>query len=523
MLLALAARHATPQFPVADGAFIELYTRHAEHGRQLLGPYSQFGWFHPGPMLFYWLAAFYAVGGESMVSINTGSLAVNLLALASIAWVGARHGRAAPVFTIVFWSLVAFFYVRVPGLFVSAWNPHVPVLPLMGLLFVSTAVALADAPLLPVLLILASFIVQSHIGFAPTAGVITVLGTAALARHATRDEALRRSALRWSLVSVAVVELAWLLPVAEQLTSPDGNMSRIVRFFFGDAAPAQTWRTAYIVWSNTITGAFMPGFHIPVGLPLDIPSTGRLPIGVPAADRRACRRGVVIRGPPLRANADADVPGRGDDRVLVGAPRAGPDRRLPRVLAVGDWPCRAALVIAAAGLRMGLRLPARPARALGVMLPAVVLVLAGGGSIMRLQQQRHQEVVTGEAAAARDLTEILRATLPVDRGRPVFRIDPAIWGPGAGVMLQLDKANVSFGVDELAELYGARVAANGTEELLVVICGQPRHLELMRDKRVRTLGWSRDRTLFADAISLLDAPRGTAAGDAGPRSGDASA
>jgi hypothetical protein len=74
------------------------------------------------------------------------------------------------------------------------------------------------------------------------------------------------------------------------------------------------------------------------------------------------------------------------------------------------------------------------------------------------------------------------------------------------VLLQLDKANVSFGVDELAERYGARVAANGTEELLVVICGQARHLELVRDSRVRPLGWSRDRTLFADAVSLPEAP-----------------
>ncbi len=40
---------------------IELYTIHATHAAQFLGPYSQYGWHHPGPMLFYLLAPFYVV------------------------------------------------------------------------------------------------------------------------------------------------------------------------------------------------------------------------------------------------------------------------------------------------------------------------------------------------------------------------------------------------------------------------------------------------------------------------------
>jgi hypothetical protein len=32
-----------------DGAAIELGTLHAAHGVQLVGPYSRFGWSHPGP------------------------------------------------------------------------------------------------------------------------------------------------------------------------------------------------------------------------------------------------------------------------------------------------------------------------------------------------------------------------------------------------------------------------------------------------------------------------------------------
>src|SRR5687767_5787442 len=36
-----------------DGAALELGTLHAAAGTQLLGPYSRFGWNHPGPAFFY--------------------------------------------------------------------------------------------------------------------------------------------------------------------------------------------------------------------------------------------------------------------------------------------------------------------------------------------------------------------------------------------------------------------------------------------------------------------------------------
>ena len=39
--------------PQKDTALAELYTRHAARGDLLLGPYSRFGWHHPGPLLYY--------------------------------------------------------------------------------------------------------------------------------------------------------------------------------------------------------------------------------------------------------------------------------------------------------------------------------------------------------------------------------------------------------------------------------------------------------------------------------------
>jgi hypothetical protein len=51
---ALTGRGMETDLPATgDYAALELYTRLAAQGRQLLGPYSRFGFHHPGPAYFY--------------------------------------------------------------------------------------------------------------------------------------------------------------------------------------------------------------------------------------------------------------------------------------------------------------------------------------------------------------------------------------------------------------------------------------------------------------------------------------
>src|SRR5262249_25524372 len=76
--LASIAQKGSPTWPVADRALIELYTIHAAHGDQLLGAYSQYGWYHPGPLLFYVLAPFYVSAGRTEYGLRLGALVINL-------------------------------------------------------------------------------------------------------------------------------------------------------------------------------------------------------------------------------------------------------------------------------------------------------------------------------------------------------------------------------------------------------------------------------------------------------------
>ena len=73
-----ASRRISPMFPVSDEAMTEIYTLQATHGQQLTGPYSRFGWHHPGPVYFYFLVPFYEAARRRTAGLNAGAGVVAL-------------------------------------------------------------------------------------------------------------------------------------------------------------------------------------------------------------------------------------------------------------------------------------------------------------------------------------------------------------------------------------------------------------------------------------------------------------
>ena len=105
---------------------------HAARGEQLLGAYSQYGWYHPGPLLFYLLAPFYIVSGRTLYGLDLGALVINLVSLLIIAAIlGRRRGVSAATALSLLVGLFIYF-VRLPELLTSAWNPHISVLAVCG-------------------------------------------------------------------------------------------------------------------------------------------------------------------------------------------------------------------------------------------------------------------------------------------------------------------------------------------------------------------------------------------------------
>ena len=68
---------------------------------------------------------------------------------------------------------LALYLWRVPPLLVSAWNPHLVLLPLAALIVSASITAAGRLSLLPVTIAMASFVSQTHIGLLPCAAVVT--------------------------------------------------------------------------------------------------------------------------------------------------------------------------------------------------------------------------------------------------------------------------------------------------------------------------------------------------------------
>src|SRR5947209_6059220 len=80
----------------SDYSAIELRTRAVGTSTTpLVGPFSRYGWSHPGPLLFYALAVPYRILGEQGRGLLLGALLVNGVAIGAVLFVCFRRGRIA--------------------------------------------------------------------------------------------------------------------------------------------------------------------------------------------------------------------------------------------------------------------------------------------------------------------------------------------------------------------------------------------------------------------------------------------
>lgn len=231
--------------PASDYAAFELDVRRALSGEQLLGPYSRYGWRHPGPLYAYVAVPLYALSGQRSASLYFSAALINLASVCGILLCGWGASRSPT------WRLLL---ALATGLLILSardqphqlspltdlWNPVVPLLPYALLNVVALRIALGARWLLPLAALLWAFVVQTHVGFGPPA---TFLGLTAvvLCWRELRRRGQRVAELWWPLsAAVGVAALAWLPPLFEQLRETPGNISKLVSFF-GQRSGAQPW------------------------------------------------------------------------------------------------------------------------------------------------------------------------------------------------------------------------------------------------------------------------------------------
>jgi hypothetical protein len=252
-LVALFRDREDPYFPFGDQAILALSVDAVGEHDVLLGAYSRFGWYHPGPMAAYLLAGVQQLLGGANQAMAVGTLIIAGLSSALVVWLVFRRGGAL----VAAWTVVVLaLSVRTlpEGFLYDSWNPHLPVLPfLAGVLLCWTAIRGA-AWGLPLAVVPMSLAVQAHIGYLPAVGAVGAVLVAGLLVRAIRRLRRRNDtapvdgagpqprAWRWLVAAAAalgLLALLWAPPVVEQRSNTPGNLGALADYL-RDGAPEET-------------------------------------------------------------------------------------------------------------------------------------------------------------------------------------------------------------------------------------------------------------------------------------------
>jgi hypothetical protein len=453
-------RRAPPFREVSDGAILEICTLEAIRGTQLLGPYSRFGWHHPGPLYFYLLAPWYWMSRLHTTGVQAGALVINLAAM----WLIVRTTFAAASLptAIAVSSFSAWYAFRADDIMASAWNPHVIVMPLLAFIVLAAAMA-ADARRSHLLYLVAvgTFLAQTHVAMVP---IVAVLGLPAV------WTGRRLSRATWAL-AVGLKLFLWVPPLVEQVSHRPGNLLAIVSFFM-NGGPGQKTSTAVSAWASTLTGAFRPGFVLATGSDY-VPASGSLVpavaiglLGVLAALAVARRRESTLDACLLGMCAAASAVAlfattRIQDHIV--------DHEIFWMSGIGALGVGA--VVGSLGGLAGVTSQGIAARAASTTAVLAWLAAATAGALglqhalerRRTLDDHAVDVLTGQI-------EAYLATSGARRAR--FDIEPRVWPIAAGALLQIDKAGTPFAVGERwATMFGERFTATGQEDGAALIAG----------------------------------------------------
>jgi hypothetical protein len=478
----LAARGGRPVTPVSDTAVIESFTLYASRAQLLVGPYSRYGWHHPGPLYFYLLAPVYALAGSSTPGLSAGALLINLASIVLLVWVLVRNEGGW--LTVMVSASVAVYVWRLAPLLVSPWNPHVIVVPLAALAGVAAAVANGDIGLLPLGVGLASFVMQTHLGIVPTA--FAVSGVMVLTTwQVARDAIAPRRAL---IAATAVVAVLWAVPLGEQVSAAPGNMTAIWRFFSAPHRGHQTMAAAYSAWSDMVTGIVRPDFRVAYGSAFQR-SRWRPARTVAACEiaaltaialiarRRRRRFEAAFVSVLLLALAIAFAAVTQIQDVII-------DHEVFWISALGAL---AAASIAAAVVSAALRFDASrrlvAVSAVSVFAAATYLgfheLSAVTNQTFNPDQPRRAAAVLGEALERR-----VRST----GVRPLIQIDQDEWPVAAGALLHLQRSRLPFAVeDDWLVMFTEHAQSTGAEREVIAITGPPRRLLLTSRRAGETI------------------------------------
>ncbi|MGA2470142.1 MAG: hypothetical protein ABSG64_05580 [Solirubrobacteraceae bacterium] len=207
----------------------------------LVGQYSEAGdvtsqvVHSPGPMLYWLLAIPVRLGGPSSAALAMGI--VNTLAIIVCVVLARRRGGLVLMIATAL-GIALMCQSLTAEVFHDVWNPSAAMFPFLALVFLSWSLACGDYRLLPAVVVVASFVTQTHLTYlTPTVG-LSAIGVAGLIVHRVRDSrAARRTPgrraprvlWRWVLIGVVAAGVCWSFPIIDEVEHSPGNLTLIAR------------------------------------------------------------------------------------------------------------------------------------------------------------------------------------------------------------------------------------------------------------------------------------------------------
>jgi hypothetical protein len=252
-LVGLWLERERPYVPFGDHAIFELVVRDLAEHEVLVGAYSRFGWYHPGPLGTYLLGIPYHLAGGAPEAMSAGALLLAGISAVVAVWLVHRRAGVVPaVWTLL--VVTASMHALGDGFIRDTWNPHVPVLPfLAGVLLCWTAIQ-GTSWALPLAVVPMSLAAQLHVGYLPAVGALCAVLTLGLLVRAVKhlrdrkdldavglEDRPRRRPVRWLFAVVAALVVAvvlWLPPIKQQVTQSPGNIEELLEYM--QRTPAAT-------------------------------------------------------------------------------------------------------------------------------------------------------------------------------------------------------------------------------------------------------------------------------------------
>lgn len=236
LFFSIAKEGSRDFFLVGDDATLETRVINASRDVQYLGPYSRFGWNHPGPLYFYILLPFYQLFSMGTQSLYVGAAFINIISVLVLLFFLYKSGNNYFFFfTAFFFSLYIYGFLGL-HIFRNIWNPHVTILPFAVFIFVSVHLSQGNLTVLPLSIFFASFVLQTHVAYAPAVMVMFLVSIFLYILEKLREQKQIKSLFSKDILKIIAISgglfiILWILPIIEALKNPPGNLLKLIYYF----------------------------------------------------------------------------------------------------------------------------------------------------------------------------------------------------------------------------------------------------------------------------------------------------